>query len=70
MVRTVSNKLDASLKAKVAGVALFGSTLNKQYKGIIPNFPAERAKTWCNASDGVCGGQLLGMSSSFNSTLI
>jgi cutinase len=60
MVRTLSNKLDASLKSKVAGVALFGSTLNKQYKGIIPNFPSDRAKTWCNASDGVCGGGLNG----------
>jgi cutinase len=59
MVRTVSNRLDAGLKAKVAGVALFGSTLNLQYGGRIPNFPKDKAKTWCNVTDGVCGGQLL-----------
>jgi cutinase len=57
MVRTVP-KLDANLKKKIAGVALFGSTLNKQYKGVIPDFPSDRAKTWCNKSDGVCGGGL------------
>jgi cutinase len=58
MVRTISNKLDGSIKKKIAGVALFGSTLNKQYNGHIPNFPANKARTWCNKNDGVCGGQL------------
>jgi len=60
MVRTLSgNQLDASIKSKVAGCALFGSTLNLQYGGKIPNFPRDKARTWCNVSDGVCGGQLL-----------
>jgi cutinase len=49
MVRSVP-KLDEGLKKKIAAVALFGSTLNKQYNGGIPGFPTDRAKTWCNKS--------------------
>jgi len=51
--------LDAATKDKIAGVALFGDTRNSQDKGHIKNFPAEKSKVWCNASDGVCGGTLL-----------
>jgi len=50
--------LDASLKAKIAGVALFGDTLNKQENGHINGFPQEKSKVWCNSGDGVCGGGL------------
>jgi cutinase len=55
-------QLPIEIQKRIAGVALFGSTLNKQNKGLIPGFPSDRAKTWCNKSDGVCGGQLLGKS--------
>jgi cutinase len=48
----------ANIKNKIAGVALFGDTLNKQENGHIKDFPQERAKVWCNQGDGVCGGQL------------
>jgi cutinase len=58
MHNVVSKSLSAELKGKVAGVALFGDTRNQQDKGHIPNFPPEKSKVWCNASDGVCGGQL------------
>ena len=54
----VGNNIDAGIKAKIAGVALFGDTRNQQDKGHIPNFPQEKSKVWCNASDGVCGGAL------------
>jgi len=54
----VGNNLDATIKGKIAGVALFGDTRNQQDKGHIPNFPQEKSKVWCNASDGVCGGAL------------
>lgn len=58
MHNVVSKSLDAGLKAKIAGVALFGDTRNKQDKGHIPNFPEGKSKVWCNPSDGVCGGAL------------
>lgn len=58
MVNAVS-KLDASVQNRVAGVVLYGNTRNRQENGKIPNFPPEKAKTYCNASDGVCGGALL-----------
>jgi len=58
MHNVISKSLDAGLKAKIAGVALFGDTRNQQDKGHIPNFPTERSKVWCNANDGVCGGAL------------
>jgi cutinase len=58
MHNVVSKKLSRDLKGKLAGVALFGDTRNKQDGGHIPNFPSEKSKVWCNASDGVCGGQL------------
>jgi cutinase len=55
---TAVPKLPLEVQKRIAGVALFGSTLNKQNKGLIPGFPSDRAKTWCNKSDGVCGGGL------------
>jgi cutinase len=57
-MHNVVAKLDASLKSKIAGVALFGDTRNKQDGGHIPNFPQEKSRVWCNRDDGVCGGGL------------
>ena len=51
-------KLDDATKSKIAGVALFGDTLNKQENGHIKGFPQEKSKVWCNTNDGVCGGGL------------
>jgi cutinase len=51
-------KLDEATKSKIAGVALFGDTLNKQENGHIKGFPQEKSKVWCNTNDGVCGGGL------------
>jgi cutinase len=59
MHNVVGRSLDARTKAKIAGVALFGDTRNKQDRAHIPNFPKERSRVWCKVSDGVCGGQLL-----------
>jgi cutinase len=58
MHNVVSKKLSADLKGKLAGVALFGDTRNKQDGGHIPNFPTEKSRVWCNPSDGVCSGAL------------
>jgi len=58
MHNVVESKLKPEIKARIAGVALFGDTRNKQDKGHILNFPNERSKVWCNAGDGVCGGEL------------
>jgi cutinase len=58
MHNVIGKALDASIKSKIAGVALFGDTRNKQDNGHIPNFPNEKSKVWCNKNDGVCGGGL------------
>jgi cutinase len=52
------SKLNAALKQKIAGVALFGDTRNKQDGGHIKNFPRDRSKVWCKTGDGVCRGTL------------
>jgi cutinase len=59
MHNVVGKSLDAATKAKIAGVALFGDTRNRQDGGHIRNFPRERSKVWCKPSDGVCSGTLL-----------
>lgn len=58
MHNVVQKKLSAEQKTKLAGVALFGDTRNKQDGGHIKEFPNEKSKVWCNQSDGVCGGLL------------
>jgi cutinase len=58
MTASVS-RLSSATQERIAGVVLYGNTRNKQEHGKIPNFPEEKAKTYCNASDGVCGGALL-----------
>jgi len=57
MMNAVS-KLPANVKSKVAGVVLFGYTKNAQTKGGIPDYPKDKVKVFCAASDGVCGGTL------------
>lgn len=52
-------RLSSSTKDKIAGVVLYGNTRNLQERGKIPDFPSENVKTYCNVSDGVCGGALL-----------
>lgn len=58
VMHNVVSKLNGNLKSKVAGVALFGDTRNKQDGGHIPNFPSQKSRVWCNKNDGVCGGSL------------
>ncbi|QDS70494.1 hypothetical protein FKW77_010136 [Venturia effusa] len=58
MHNVVQKKLSAEQKNKLAGVALFGDTRNKQDGGHIKDFPTEKSKVWCNPTDGVCGGML------------
>jgi cutinase len=53
------SRLNAGLKNKIAGVALFGDTRNLQDGGHIKNFPRDRSRVWCKAGDGVCKGTLL-----------
>jgi cutinase len=63
--RTVE-KLPQNVKDKIAGIALYGDTQNKQDGAKIKNFPPEKVKVFCNgygelkgkSSDGVCGGLL------------
>lgn len=50
--------IDPAVRARIAGVVLFGYTKNGQTKGSIPNYPAENLKVFCTKGDGVCWGQL------------
>jgi cutinase len=58
MHNAVAKSVSDEIKAKIAGIVLYGDTRNKQDGGKIPNFPAERVKVFCNKDDGVCGGGL------------
>jgi len=63
--RTVE-ALPEDVKAKIAGITLYGDTKFKQDGGRIKNFPPEKVKVFCNgygelkskSADGVCGGAL------------
>src|ERR1700753_3152553 len=63
MMNTVSG-LPADIKRKVVGGVLFGYTKNAQQKGMIPNYPKDQVKVFCDETspgrfgDGVCGGTL------------
>jgi cutinase len=59
VVENAISALSAEIKARIAGVVLFGYTKNGQTKSSIPNFPKEKVKVLCRADDGVCGGALL-----------
>jgi len=59
-------KLPENIKARIAGITLYGDTQNKQDGAKIKNFPPDKVKVFCNgygdlkgkSSDGVCGGAL------------
>ncbi|KAI0168057.1 cutinase [Pestalotiopsis sp. NC0098] len=50
--------LSSSIQDQVKGVVLFGYTQNQQNNGGIPNFPADKLKVYCGATDEVCKGTL------------
>lgn len=58
--------LPAAVKARIAGIVLYGDTKFKQDGGQIKNFPPTKVKTFCNgygelkskSADGVCNGAL------------
>jgi cutinase len=63
--RTVE-ALPENIKARIAGITLYGDTKYKQDGGRIKNFPTEKVKIFCNgygelkgkSADGVCNGGL------------
>jgi cutinase len=59
LMNAAISKLDDATKTRIVGVVLFGYTKNAQNGGKIDDFPANKVKTFCSASDGVCGGALL-----------
>ncbi|KAK6198285.1 hypothetical protein LQW54_010434 [Pestalotiopsis sp. IQ-011] len=50
--------LSSGIQDQVKGVVLFGYTQNQQNNGGIPNFPANKLKVYCGATDEVCKGTL------------
>jgi cutinase len=48
--------LEQPVKDQIAGVALFGYTLNRQNSGLIPGFPEERTQVYCRWFDLTCRG--------------
>jgi cutinase len=46
MHNVIGKRLSSDIKSRIAGVALYGDTRNKQDHGVIPNFPADRVKVW------------------------
>ncbi|KAF2429334.1 cutinase, partial [Tothia fuscella] len=51
--------LAPNVVAKIAGIALFGDTQNKQSGGHIKGLPVEKSKVFCASGDGVCSGALM-----------
>jgi hypothetical protein len=57
----ISKALPRNIKGKIVGVVLFGDTgsqQNEKSQGIIPNFPIEKSRAWCNVLAGGCKGKL------------
>lgn len=52
--------MDSAIKDQIAGVVTFGDTQFRADKGVIPNFPAEKLKVFCDplGHDTVCDGVL------------
>ncbi|CAG9991691.1 unnamed protein product [Clonostachys byssicola] len=59
LIAAAITDLDATVREQVKGAALFGYTQNKQNKGQIPSFPADRTKVFCASGDLVCEGSLV-----------
>jgi cutinase len=51
-------KLPEPIKQRIAGVALYGYTKNKQNNSQIKGYPPENTKVFCPKADGVCNGAL------------
>lgn len=60
--------LSSTVKDQIKGVVLFGYTQNAQNNGGIPNFPSNKLKVYCGATDAVCYGTLFILPDHFSYT--
>jgi cutinase len=51
--------VDASIRDKIVGTALFGYTKNQQNNGQVINYPGDRLAVYCKEGDLVCEGTLI-----------
>jgi cutinase len=51
--------IDAGIRNKIVGTALYGYTKNQQNNGQIINYPSDRLVVFCNQGDRVCEGTLI-----------
>jgi cutinase len=47
-------KLDAKVKAKIAGIVVFGDTYQVKDSNSLPTYPKEKFKAFCSTTDLVC----------------
>jgi cutinase len=59
MHNVIPRRLSPDILSRIVGVVLYGDTRNRQDNGIIPGFPVNRVRMFCNSNDGVCGGKLV-----------
>ena len=55
------SSLDERTRSKLVAGVMFGDSMNGRHKGVIPNFPAEKIKEFCNAGDGICSPTIQGI---------